>query len=336
MKNNRWEMGSSFHEIIDKLNLQIPDISLWDDYALYLSGRYALLDLILYKKKYESLLDIYLPSYYCHDVTRLIENQIKVHFYECSPISVVDLSLFPKGATVLLVEYMGNMVQSIGDNTLRIIMDKTHDPFSEYAYPFIPEFYFGSLRKVLPTGEGGFLFPKLYNSLKKTTNVHNDKLRSLKNAMHLKKMYLLDEDVSKDQFLKEFNNFEGFLNSTIDVFEMSEQSLNDLYSLNIDGIYKKKYKNLEYLYSYYEDNKKINIFKNNCYFSFFISFESYAFVRMKLISNNIYPIVLWPNYEGDIYLINGTVLVSLHADFRYNLEDLKKLTIILDGILCGI
>ena len=336
MKNNRWEMGSSFHEIIDKLNLQIPDISLWDNYALYLSGRYALLDLILYKKKYEGLTDIYLPSYYCHDVTRLIENQIKVHIYECSPISVVNLSLFPKGATVLLVEYMGNMVQVIGDNTLRIIMDKTHDPFSEYAYSFLPEFYFGSLRKVLPTGEGGFLFPKLHNSLKKTTNIHNDKLRSLKNAMHLKKMYLRGADIPKNVFLKEFNDFECFLNSKINIYEISEQTLKDLSELDVDAIYDKKYENLQYLYSYYEDNKKFKKFKNNCYFSFFISFENSTFVRTQLINNNIYPIILWPNYEGDIHLINGKLLISLHADFRYDLVDLKKLTTILDGIFCEI
>lgn len=333
MKNNLWEMGSSFHDISTELISSFPNVS-WNDYELYLSGRYAILDLVIYKKTYEGLTEIYMPSYYCHDVTRLIESQIKVHFYECSPISEVNLSLFPKGATVLLVEYMGNMIQVIGDNTLRIIMDKTHDPFSEYAYPFLPEFYFGSLRKVLPTGEGGFLFPKLHNSLKKTNNIHNDKLRSLKNAMHLKKMYLRGADIPKNNFLKEFNDFECFLNSTMNIYEISEQTLKDLSDLDVGVIYDKKYENLQYLYSYYEENKKIRKFKNNSYFSFFISFENYAFVRTQLINNNIYPIILWPNYEGDIHLINGKLLVSLHADFRYDLADLKKLTIILDGIFC--
>lgn len=336
MKNNRWEMGSSFHETSAETKSRVPNKIVWDSYALYLSGRYALLDLILYKIKYEELTEIYMPSYYCHDVTHLIENQIKVNFYECSPISVVDLSLFPQGATVLLVEYMGNMVRSIGNNTLRIIIDKTHDPFSEYAYPFLPEFYFGSLRKVLPTGEGGFLFPKLYNSLKKTTYIHNDKLRSLKSAMHLKKMYLCGADIPKNDFLKEFNDFERFLNNTVNIYEISEQTLKDLSELDVGAIYDRKYENLEYLYSYYEENKKIRKFKNRCYFSFFISFEKYAFVRTQLINNNIYPIILWPNYEGNIHLINGKLLISLHADFRYDLVDLKKLTIILDGIFCEI
>lgn len=336
MKNDRWEMGSSFHENLTETKSKIFNTIIWDNYALYLSGRYALLDLILYKKKYENLTELYIPSYYCHDVTRLIESQIKIQFYECSPISIVDLSLFPEGSTVVLVEYLGNKVKTISNNLLNIIIDKTHDPFSEYAYPFLPEFYFGSLRKVLPTGEGGFLFPKLHNSLKKITYINNDKLRSLKNAMHLKKMYLCGADIPKNDFLKEFNDFESFLNNTVNIYEISAQSLKDLSKLDVGAIYDKKYENLEYLYSYYEENKKIRKFKNTCYFSFFVSLEKYAFVRTQLINNNIYPIILWPNYEGDIHLINGKLLISLHADFRYDLVDLKKLTIILDGIFCEI
>jgi hypothetical protein len=147
---------------------------------------------------------------------------------------------------------------------------------------------------------------------------------------------LCGADISKNSFLKEFNDFECFLNSSMNIYEISEQTLKDLSELDVGAIYEKKYKNLQYLYSYYEENKKIRKFKNNCYFSFFISFENYVFVRTQLINNNIYPIILWPNYEGDVHLINGELLVSLHADFRYDLADLKKLTIILDGIFCEI
>lgn len=335
MKNNRWEMGSSFHEISTELTSSVSDVS-WDDYELYLSGRYAILDLVLYKKTYEGLTDIYMPSYYCHDVTRLIESQIEVKFYECSPISIIDLSLFPRDATVILVEYMGNKVRTIGDNLLNIIIDKTHDPFSEYEYPFLSEFQFGSLRKIFPTGEGGFLFPKLYYSLKKISSVNDEGLKSLKRAMHLKKVYLHGGNADKQIFLKDFNVFEELLNNTTDIYSISEDTLASLYSLDVDTIYNNKNKNLDFLYSFYEDTESIKFFKNNCYFSFFVSCKNFSFIRKQLINNNIYPIVLWPDYEGNIHLINGAVLVSLHADFRYDLADLKKLTIILDGIFCEI
>ena len=184
MKNNRWEMGSSFHEISTELISSVSNVS-WNDYELYLSGRYALLDLVLYKKAYEGLTEIYVPSYYCHDVTRLIESQIEVKLYECSPISVVDLSLFPRGVTVILVEYMGNKVRTIGDNSLKVIIDKTHNPLSRFSYSFMPEFQFGSLRKIFPTGEGGFLFPKFCSSLKKISSINDENLKSLKRAMYL-------------------------------------------------------------------------------------------------------------------------------------------------------
>ncbi len=333
MKNNRWEMGSSFHEISTELISSVSNV-FWNDCELYLSGRYALLDLVLYKKTYEGLTEIYVPSYYCHDVTRLIESQIEVKLYECSPISVVDLSLFPKDVTVILVEYMGNKVRTIGDNSLKVIIDKTHNPLSKFSYSFMPEFQFGSLRKIFPTGEGGFLFPKLCSSLKKLSSINDDNLKFLKRAMHLKKIYLQGGNIDKKDFLKEFNTFEEFLNNTTDIYSISEDTLALLSILDIDTLYDNKKKNLEFLYSYYENSMFIQIFKNNSYFSFFVSLEDYSHIRSKLIDNNVYPIVLWPNYEGDIHLINGYVLVSLHADFRYDLQDLKKLTNILDGIFC--
>ena len=333
MKNNRWEMGSSFHEISTELISSISNVS-WNDCELYLSGRYALLDLVLYKKNYEALTEIYVPSYYCHDVTRLLESQIEVKLYECSPISMVDLSIFPKGATVILVEYMGNKVKTISDNSLKIIIDKTHNPLSKFSYSFIPEFQFGSLRKIFPTGEGGFLFPKLCSSLKKISSINDENLKSLKRAMHLKKLYLHGGYIDKKDFLTEFNAFEEFLNNTTDIYSISEDTLALLSTLDIDTLYNNKKKNLEFLYSYYKNSTVIQIFKNNSYFSFLVSLEGYSHIRSKLIDNNVYPIVLWPNYKGDIHLINGYVLVSLHADFRYDLQDLKKLTNILDGIFC--
>lgn len=332
MKSNRWEMGSSFHEMSTELVSSVSNVS-WNDSELYLSGRYAILDLVLYKKAYEGLTEIYMPSYYCHDVTRLIESQIEVKFYECSPISIIDLSLFPRDATVILVEYMGNKVRTIGDNSLKVIIDKTHNPLSKFSYSFVPEFQFGSLRKIFPIGEGGFLFPKLYFSQKKIPSINEDSLKPLKRAMHLKSLYLNGEDIDKKCFLKDFNIFEVLLNNTSDIYNISEHTLAFLCTLDVDTIYNKKNKNLDFLYSYYKDRE---IFKNNCYFSFFVSLKYYSFIRSKLIDNRIYPIVLWPNYEGDIHLIDGKVLVSLHADFRYNLEDLKKLTTILDGIFCEI
>lgn len=329
-------MGSSFHKISTEIKLKAPNTIIWDSYALYLSGRYALLDLILYKKKYENLTEVYIPSYYCHDVTRLIESQIKVQLYECSPISIVDLSWFPKDATVILVEYMGNKVKTINDNLLKIIIDKTHDPFSEYEYPFLPEYYFASLRKVFPTGEGGFLYPQLDHTFKKGIDKYekNNILKSLKNAMYLKRLYLQGQVVLKDSFLKLFNEFEEFLNNTSNIYGVSDDTLNFLKKMDMDEIYRKKSKNLEYLYSYYKDKNDLVLFENNCYFSFLISCKYYDFLKKKLINQNIYPIFLWPDYSGDINLINGNVLVSLHADFRYCVDDIRKLTYILDGVFC--
>ena len=71
-------------------------------------------------------------------------------------------------------------------------------------------------------------------------------------------------------FLKEFNAFEEFLNNTTDIYSMSEDTLALLSKLDVDPLYNNKKKNLEFLYSYYENSTVIQIFKNNSYFSFFV------------------------------------------------------------------
>ena len=336
MINDQWEMGSSFHHCsepyADAQNYQ----SVLNTAELYMSGRYALLDLVIYQHTYHALSKIFIPSYYCHDITRLISKVVDVEIYYCDPLSSVDLTLFPDNSTIILVEYFGNKAEVNGQKKdLTLILDKTHNPFSAHDYNFSIDYTFGSLRKVLPISDGGFLTPPVSPSnLKSRKNI--SELKDAQKAMRLKQLFLAGHDIDKSEFLNYFGNFENFLNLSDNIFPISAESYEIIFSVDYAKILLLKSKNLRYLKNYYKNNKNLKLFLNDCYFSFFVEPENFDRVKAALIEAKIYPAILWPSYNGSYNLINGHILVSLHADFRYGLEDLKILTYIVDGIFCDL
>lgn len=336
MINNRWEMGSSFHESSDAQVAMQNHQSLLNDAELYLSGRYALLDLISYQHRYHGLSKLFIPLYYCHDVTRLMSKIVKIEIYNCDPVTGVDLTSFPDGSAVILVEYFGNKAEIKGNNQdLLLILDKTHNPFSTYSYNIPIDYTFGSLRKVLPLSDGGFLFPPVAMSqLKPQENIKE--LKEVQKAMQLKQSFLAGYDIDKSEFLNAYGRFEEFLNISDEIFAISTKSQEIIFSIDIIKILATKKNNLEYLNNYYHDHKKIRLFLNDCYFSFFINPESLVELKAALIKAKVYPAILWPAYSGDYNLIGDNILISLHADFRYSLKDMKILTYILDGIFCDL
>lgn len=336
MIKNIWEMGSNFHDCSD-IEIKTTDKqSFLEEAELYISGRHALLDLVTYQSKYHRLEKIFIPSYYCHDVTKLIEKVVSVEMYHCDPLSTVDVSTFPNKTAVILVEYFGNKVKAKGtSNDSMLILDKTHNPFSDYNYDFDINYTFGSLRKVLPLSDGGFLTPKLPTSnLESTKDINVVALRDAQKAMRLKTLFLEGYDIDKNIFLNAYSRFEEFLNENEVIYSLSDKSCESIFHIDYKQILLIKERNLNYLNGYYQENSKIKLFLNNCYFSFFINLKDITAFKLALIRSNVYPVILWPDYNNDYNLINNYVLISLHVDFRYRLEDMHKLTKILDGVFC--
>ena len=336
MNHNLWEMGSSFHDCLDT-ELKVIDKQLFlKDAELYLSGRHALLDLIIYQNKYCGLKKIFIPSYYCHDVTKLMRKILTVEIYNCDPLTNVDLSIFPNKTAVILVEYFGNKIKVKGtSNNSLLILDKTHNPFSNYDYDVAINYTFGSLRKVLPLSDGGFIKPKLPESqLKFIENVDIVALKEAQKAMQLKSLFLEGCEIDKNTFLNAYSEFEEFLNDNEVIYPISSKSYKSVFYINYKKILLIKKKNIDYLNNYYVENSRIKLFVNNCYFSFFINPQAVKSIRLALIRSKVYPVILWPDYNGAYNLINGYVLISLHVDFRYSLEDMKILTKVLDGVFC--
>lgn len=324
---NKWEMGSSF----DACSSQVLSITqnkfFFSTSQLYLCGRSALLDLIVHQKKTNNLSEIYIPSYYCHDITRALETILIVNFYKCDPLTNIDLSDFPINAAIIIVEYFANKakVSAAKSNSL-IILDKTHDPLSDYKYNFTIDYIFGSLRKVFPISDGGFLRPKL-DSLQSSINdseIPKQVLEAQK-AMQLKSLYLKGENVEKNIFLNKFHYFERFLDLNNDIYPISELSYKRILSIDYEKIIALKRRNIEHINRYYSNNCKFKIFENKCYFSILVRPIDISYLKAAFISKKVYPIILWPNYEGDYDLIDGLILLSMHVDFRYTIQDIEIL-----------
>ena len=335
--NSHWEMGSSFHECD---NLVLQNCTRQDctcEFSLYQSGRQALLDVVLFLIKQEKLSKVYIPSYYCHDVTKLLEKYLQVAIYTSSPIEKIHIPYLEKSSAIVLVEYFGRKINLANTDNYKdsvIIIDKTHNPFTQHHYKFKPDYVFGSLRKVLPFGEGGFLYPRLvYSNLSYLDNKAEIALSNLQNGMILKKQYLLEEKIDKSIFLKYFADFEEYLDHNRQIYPISDLTTNKLLSTDFYDLQKSKNKNLVRLYQYFKDKDQLELFENECYFSFFIEKDFWKEFQQRLIQANVYPIVLWPDYHGNLNLINNKVLVSLHADFRYDYYDIDKLIKVLENII---
>lgn len=335
--NSHWEMGSSFHECD---NLVLQNCTRQDctcEFSLYQSGRQALLDVVLFLIKQEKLSKVYIPSYYCHDVTKLLEKYLQVAIYTSSPIEKIHIPYLEKSSAIVLVEYFGRKINLANTDNYKdsvIIIDKTHNPFTQHHYKFKPDYVFGSLRKVLPFGEGGFLYPRLPSpNLSNLDNKAEIALSNLHDAMVLKKQYLLGEKVEKSLFLKYFKHFEEYLDRNRQIYPISDLTKNKLSFTDFYVLQKSKNKNLIRLYQYFKNKHQLELFENECYFSFFIGIDEWDKFKQRLIQANVYPIVLWPNYDGTLNLINNKVLVSLHADFRYNYYDIARLIKILENII---
>jgi hypothetical protein len=335
--NSHWEMGSSFHECDNLVLKNCRQKDCTCEFSLYQSGRQALLDVVFFLIKQKKLSKVYIPSYYCHEVTKLLEKYLQVAIYTSSPIEKIHIPYLEKNSAIILVEYFGRKINLANTDNYKdsvIIIDKTHNPFTQYHYEFKPDYVFGSLRKVLPFGEGGFLYPRLpspnLSDLDKKAEIA---LSNLQNGMILKKQYLLEEKIDKSIFLKYFADFEEYLDHNRQIYPISDLTKNKLLSTDFYDLQKSKNKNLVRLYQYFKDKDQLELFENECYFSFFIEKDFWKEFQQSLIQANVYPIVLWPDYHGNLNLINNKVLVSLHADFRYDYYDIDKLIKVLENII---
>lgn len=344
------EFGSDFHCVeFDNGNLKktIPNNA-----EYFGCGRYAINYLISHYFDLGLWKNIYMPEYFCYDVINSIKKTgINVKYYSDYPLAddneVISNLFFEKGDVLFRMNYFG--ARSFRDNSeinIPVIEDHSHNLLSNWALNSNADWCVGSLRKTLPIPDGGILWsPKHCPCFAPVvlTNEHKLLSKTRFEAMLLKKKYLENDlKVDKIEFLSKFKETEiSFaINQISGISDISRKIFQEI-PKKIDS---SKRKNLDYIISLLDltNLETVNMNSNENPFSLVLLFKSKEnrdTIQEFLISNCIYPAILWviENISANNEIIKFSErMLSLHIDFRYTAKDMIRMSEIINKGIQGL
>lgn len=330
-----YEIGSFY----PKLDLITADY-MWyktEKISFLASGRDALYGLLLELTQNNKgrNFKIWIPSYYCHSLTMTLSKTYHVNIYESRPYGPINISnRFTENDLIVVPEYFGHKSCIKFRGNPRVILDKTHNPITNYTYEYDVDYIFGSLRKVLPIADGGFYIRNDNNSNRvgleanyPISDTHRSSYEAIAKAMQLKTNYLEGTISKKQDYLDLYSYGESQIGTDITPSGILSNRTLISYA-DIQYYISARINNNRTLKSLFNKHSlNFNFTDTTLFFtlSFTSATERDSF-KMHLIANNIYPSVLWPvnsryMLKDDIKLSKTTLV--LPTDFRYNCEDME-------------
>lgn len=254
-------------------------------YSFYSSGRGALKLII---NKINPSKKILLPSYLCQSILQPFkEKRLKYDFYKINKdfyideYSILNKIAKKKYGVVLIINYFGFIGQNNliiekiknFDKKIIIIEDWSHLSFIPYElnyYKSKADFVFGSLRKIFPVPDGGFILNDKKYKYRYNLNI-DDYLVNTKilgkciRYLYINK-YLLEKECNERLYLKLLENGEKYLDKTIQINRISKISLKLLSKLKFKEIYETRRRNYFHLTNLLKENHLTNyieIIKDN-------------------------------------------------------------------------
>jgi len=335
------EYGSDFYyPVAPQWSLDSSNDSFFasSEIALFFSGRSALYHLLVQGIAKQMWKHLYLPSYYCHEVYRFVkELPIEIHYFHFNPASdaQLDRNSIPDRTDTVLVNTsffgMKTADASFFENTI-VVEDLTHK--IKACGSSNAHYCFGSLRKELPVGVGGFCYsPQALEIPMGVANSEAHKLAELKiEAMRQKQAYLNGSSEDKTTYLEQFAKGESQFEAIYTQATMPEIAKRQLFSLDIDKLLVQKEKNLLQAMDELVHLDRIIVFgsvNNLPTLGLVLQCESTDVrnaLRTHLIQNNIYPAILWPDQTEEQDRLLEHTLLFIHTDFRYDAKDISEIT----------
>jgi hypothetical protein len=331
------EYGSYFYYPIDSrwyLNDSEDSFFSSPDTSLFFSGRSALYHLLSHGIASLGWTDVYLPSYYCHEVYRFLEHlDIGVHYYNFNPLhdTIIDKDDIPDRPDCVLVNvfFFGMGPADTGDFDQSVIIDDISHNLVAYKKSNA-HYCFASLRKELPVPVGGFCYsPKGHSLPKGKQNSEALILAERKmEAMDLKYQYLKGAHEDKSGYRNIFAIADVKFEETYTQAVMPEMVVKILLKLDIEALSLQKQKNLNQALNILRDVKPLTLFgnpNNSPTFGLVLNCETQEkrdALKKHLVHNNIFPAVLWPDQkEGRDKMLENNILF-IHADFRHDAQDI--------------
>lgn len=347
MTSKKQEFGSFYEE-----TALVSSDSTWiDEDSVFLgSGRdalYAIIRSITSRSEAERReFTIWVPSYYCHPITNALVREYNVKIYPSTPYTpVATTNTFKTSDIIVVPEYFGNPSRLELKGNPIVILDKTHNPASDFRYPFDVDYEFGSLRKILPIAEGGYL--KLLSTHSQSpvhkpsvTDNHLNNFQCVSLAMSTKSLYLQNKVAEKTGFLSTFSECESEYG---DVLHPSGavMSAEQLSHLDMTYYLEARRQNNKLLASTLSDSFcDVELIDDDVFF--IIGFKDNSAreeVKKSLIKNDVYPAVLWPvddQYMTEADKVFSQRILVLPTDFRYCDHEIFLLAKILKQALEGI
>lgn len=332
-----WDDSLQFHK---KKYLIDEDIN---NFILTFSGRTSIevvLNNIVNAKK------AILPSYCCDSMIDPFRKAgIDVCFYDVNYDDkfVINQNI-PDDVDILLrCNYFGYNIQQPDVSEFKqrggiVIEDVTHSLLSSKMYDSQSDFLVASIRKWVPVLCGGYCVS--VNSIlnkKPRRYPSNWFVKEKRKAMVLKREYLLDNDEQKKlNYLSMFSYTNEWLSNNYSDLLMDKESTEILSEINFEWVKQVRIRNAKQLY---EGLKKCNLVKTlfplelmECplFVPIIIENGKRDLIRKKLIDNDIYCPIHWPNpneCQSNLYDIE----LSLVCDQRYNEEDMQRII----DVLCN-
>lgn len=323
---NRWEVGSFFH--LDT-SFFAGDAWLPEACRLYGSGRDALQALVAHGVAL-GWKRLFVPSYYCHEVTDSVRALIAVEIYRCNFLSEnVQLSLDVSDAAIV-VEYFG-CKSSVEVKGGVVILDVTHDPCSDYLYKRTPDYTFASLRKTCFLPDGGCLWSSIgaeLPALPVGSALHEQTSAVMLAAMTLKTVYLSGGSVDKPVFLEMYRQAEAAFGHGASPAAMSSFSNLLLPSFDMSRMRRVRAGNAFFVHEQLRGRlSSIKIVESNAYVVMLFDSGTHRDVtRRNLIENHVFPIALWPLGELDVPKEDRDLsdrVLMIHCDARYGHDDME-------------
>lgn len=339
------EYGSDFPHIIKDLErINNPSRLIeHENINFHFSGRSSLHFIISNGIKSHGWERILIPSYYCHEVVDFIKVlPLNVEYYEITPFKekkiVINSEIDNLKTAIVIVDFFGlDKIDYSGIENAFIIEDVTHnlDGFTDS----VAHYTFGSLRKILPISVGGFSFSSSFKFEIEliSPNENVKELVDLRNkAMLLKYAYLQGDSEDKVTYRNLYAITEEKFREPFTTTELPASVFNQIKHIDLDAINFAKTRNLDLIKSIVIKNDVFSILTSikNEEFALTLKFKNTKArdsMKSYLITNKIYPIVLWPyQFTQDNISLQDTILF-LHVDFRYNSEEIAHIAVKLNN-----
>ncbi|BDZ78155.1 hypothetical protein [Claveliimonas bilis] len=330
-----WEIGSEFHRVLPDRGhgLRYPILG-----SLVFSGRTAIETVL---KEIIGARKAALPSYCCYSMIQPFKDAgIEVEFYPVYFENGLKIEVdIPENTDIILwCNYFGFMMSMPDLSKFQgvIIEDVTHSLFSENPCHPQSHYLVASLRKWEPINCGGYCSSvngKIH--YEPTISPPVEYMRLKKEAMELKREYLLDFDKEKKpRFLSMFEESNHWLAENYSGLSIDLCSKDYLSTVDVGEQRRIRRRNAKVLYEGLEEKVQFlfSIEDMDCPLFVPILLHNQKEIKRELSLKQIYCPIHWPRPDGcDSNLYDQEL--SLICDQRYNEEDMERLVSVLKTLL---